>query len=184
MRHQKTLVLATCLTVLSGGAVLAENLADGQVLFTYGTDQQTVRTLDLLISMSPQGEDGYTLTVERPADGASVQDDFVREGGILPWLAALNSRQFCGVDLLFVTLRYEGPETADLPGYLLDTHVYAQQGLEHIADVPVAFEDIAPVELGADLGFPYELTQPYVVSCAQPGTVQFEPNQNADSPRE
>ena len=48
---------------------------------------------------------------------------------------------------------------------LFDTYAFRRDDLAYLGTVDVDFADIGPHAIGTDLGFRYEMPQPYVVTC-------------------
>ena len=65
-----------------------------------------------------------------------------------------------------------------------DANAFDAQTLKYLDTAGVSFENIAPNEVGTDLGWPYITPQRYLVVCAQDGdapVIRFRPNVEAEN---
>ncbi|MFV2092928.1 MAG: hypothetical protein ACC634_07580 [Hyphomicrobiales bacterium] len=83
----------------------------------------------------------------------------------MPRLVTFSNEHYCGQQVILVTMQNEGPRYADVLGYTLETHAFLSQTLEYLDTVFAPVTDIAPLESGVDIGFPYIQPQPYIVDC-------------------
>lgn len=174
-RSVKTLLVIS-LSLMAASALSAQEIAlgDGQKLFTYEWDDQRLRTHDLEAVLTFEGQDSepvYRIVLSEPAAGIRTTQTFPQEPGQLE-LAAFNRANYCGEDIIFLTVRYAPPRFADIRQFRFETHAFHAGTLLYLDSVPLAFEAIALQEIGADLGWRYIAPQPYQVRC-QTGPESF-----------
>lgn len=143
-------------------------LALGQVLLSPLGDEQRVETSEITAVVSFGGTEelqAYSIELTDRATGARSRTDFEQDPGE-PKLSAYNDAYYCGEHVFFITMRYAPPRFADGRQYRLETHAFHRASLRYLGTAFVAFEDIALLEFGVDLGFDYTQPQPYHVACS------------------
>ncbi|WP_170607399.1 hypothetical protein [Ruegeria arenilitoris] len=163
------IILTISVLFLSASALLGQDIAleDGQKLFTYGWEDQRVRTSDFEAVLSFEGQDDqptYRIELSEPVTGILTAHTFQQEPGQLE-LTAFNRVNYCGKDVIFLTVRYSPPRFADIRQFRFETHAFYVDTLLHLDSAPVAFEAIALQEIGFDIGWHYIAPQPYQVKC-------------------
>ncbi len=163
------IILTISVLHLSASALLGQDIAleDGQKLFTYGWEDQRVRTSDFEAVLSFEGQDDqptYRIEMSEPATGILTAHTFPQEPGQLE-LTAFNRVKYCGEDVIFLTVRYSPPRFADIKQFRFETLAFHADTLLHQDSAPVAFEAIALQEIGFDIGWPYTAPQSYQVRC-------------------
>jgi len=87
-------------------------------------------------------------------------------GGRMPFLKAFSMGNYCDEKIIFISLLNNPPKYADVLSYSIVTHAFHGESLQYLATAYGPREDIAPLERGVDLGFPYEMPQKFVVECS------------------
>lgn len=141
-------------------------LADGQVLFTYGWKDQRVRTSDVEIVLSFEGDGAQPrYRIELSDLQGEVRSESFEQSPGEPKISAFNTTCRCNEQIIFLTLRYPPPKYADVRAYFFETHAFHAETLGYLDTAPVAYEDIALLEVGVDPGWPQNAPQPYQVVC-------------------
>lgn len=159
-------------------SVLAHELEPGQVLYSSDFSGERIETFDLFVAMDILAENDfrrYSITLRSRETGLEAIRQFEEFGGPDPNLAAYNRGYYCDQSVVFITVEYPIPRMADILQRLFETHAFLAETLEYLDTANARFEDIAPLESGVDLGFPYEMPQRYIVECTPAtGTQSFE----------
>ena len=157
--------------VMVASGVAAHDLGIGGVLISDDFTGSKIETDSLTIVEGRKGEneDGYHLTLTSKETGLTTTTVFTMSIPTNFDLVSFDTRDFCGETILFVTLRYDIPRGADILGYSLETHAFREKTLKYLASVDGDFYDIAPLAVGVDIGFPYEMPQAFGVVCSAEG---------------
>lgn len=162
------------------GAVAAHELGIGDRYYFSDGGVQSVETDELLVSIEhadgyPDDTPHYQVSISSKLTGIQNTVAFHIEGGRMPSLNGFAARDYCGQQVILVTMSSERARYADVFGNLLDTHAFLSRTLEYLDTVFAPVTDIAPLESGVDIGFPYFMPQPYIVDCTA-GDGAFELN--------
>ncbi len=183
----KTIALITILVFASGANILfAHDIGSDGKYFFRRISGEAVETGDFLITI--EYADGYAedtphyqVVLKTKADGVTNTAAFPMEGGRIPHLTAFNEAYYCDKRFIFVTLSFPIPRYADIRQHIIYTHAFDAQTLSYLDTAFAPFERIAPHEDGADLGFPYEMPQPFRVYCSiTEGSFNFDIKSIAD----
>ena len=156
------------LFVALASGVAAHDLGIGDVLISADLAGSRIETDSLTIveGVTAQKENDYNLTLTAKETGLTTMTVFTMDIPTDIDLASFDTRSFCGETILLVTLRYDTPRGADVLSYSLETHAFREKTLGYLASVDGDFYDIAPLVVGVDIGFPYEMPQAYGVVCS------------------
>lgn len=151
--------------VLATSVALAEGLRPGDILISGYWPEGSIESNNYLLTIRGTGDVDFELTVSSRSPPLTRSYGF--ESGMPTGLefVGLNERYYCDEATLFVSLRYDIPARADIRQYLFDTYAFRRDDLVYLGTVDVDFADIGPHAIGTDLGFRYEMPQPYVVTC-------------------
>lgn len=161
--------LFVLLSATNLSAVEAHDLGLNYVLNTKDTHGSRVETAEVVIAEERVDGNDYKVTLASKQTGitlttifpAAVPGDFQ--------ITSFNTQRYCGEVSYFVTLRYDIPQSADIRQYFFETHAFRATSLKYLASVGGDFYDIAPLEAGADLGFPFKMPQAFWVVCSAEG---------------
>jgi hypothetical protein len=159
------------LFVVVASGVAAHDLGIGDVLISENLAGSRIETDSLTIvkGVTARKENDYDLTLTSKETGLSTTTVFTMNIPTDLDLVSFDTRSFCGESILLVTLRYDNPRGADILGYSLETHAFREKTLGYLASVDGDSYDIAPLAVGADIGFPYEMPQAFGVVCSAEG---------------
>ena len=163
-------LIAVLAVVLSARHLPAHELGSGDRYFSRGLDTDTVETDELLTSIEyakgyPEDTPHYQVVLKSKVTGIERSVPFQMSGGRMPFLKAFNMGNYCDEKMIFISLLNDPPKYADVLSYLIHPHAFHGESLQYLATAYGPFEDIAPLERGVDLGFPYEMPQRYIVEC-------------------
>lgn len=159
------------LFVVVASGVAAHDLGIGDVLISADLAGSRIETDSLTIAegVTAQKENDYDLTLTSKDTGLTTTTVFTMDIPTDIDLASFDTQSFCGETILLVTLRYDIPRGADILSYSLETHAFREKTLGYLASVDGDSYDIAPLAVGVDIGFPYEMPQAFGVVCSAEG---------------
>jgi hypothetical protein len=172
--------IAVLAVALSARNLSAHEIGIGDLFFTLGAGIESVETDALLISIEyakgyPEDTPHYQVVLKSKVTGIERSVPFQMSGGRMPFLKAFNMGNYCDEKIIFISLLNDPPKYADVLSYLIHTHAFHGESLQYLATAYGPREDIAPLERGVDIGFPYEMPQRYIVECTPAtGTQSFE----------
>lgn len=140
----------------------------GQTLISRTLTGETVETAELLIEIATDPDnfrEAYQVKLLSLETGRSKIHRFFQQGGRTPTFVELNAGHICGASVVLLTLRYDIPHSADILQRLHETHAFRRDTLEHVDTASASYENIAPLEDGVDLGYPYTMPQSYGIRC-------------------
>ena len=126
------------------------------------------------LSLAQDGA-AYRIALTDRASGRRVEDVFPAAAPTPPDITGWEETRRCGERVYFLTVRHPPPAGADIRAWLFETLAFQAETLAPLGAVPAPFEDIAPHGPEADLGFAFELPQPYQMVCdAERGALHIE----------
>lgn len=169
MKHVRWLLVFVFVVVAN--SVAAHDLGVGDILISNNLAGSKIETDSLTIveGVTAQKENEYHLTLTSKNTGLTTTTVFTMGIPTDIDLASFETRNFCGEAILLITLRYDAPRGADILGYSLETHAFREKTLGYLASVDGDYYDIAPLAVGVDIGFPYEMPQAFGVVCSAEG---------------
>lgn len=169
MKHLRWLLVF--LFVVVANSVAAHDLGVGDILISNNLAGSKIETDSLTIVEGGKGEkeNDYHLTLTSKETGRTTTTVFTKGIPTDINLAFFDTRDLCGETILLITLRYDNPRGADILGYSLETHAFLEKTLGYLGSVDGNAYDIAPLALGVDIGFPYEMPQAFGVVCSAAG---------------
>lgn len=173
-------LIAVLAVALNARSLFAHEIGIGDLYFTLGAGIESVETDALLVSIEyakgyPADTPHYQVVLKSKVTGIERSVPFPMDGGRMPYLTAFKKGYYCDETVIFISLLSDRPRYADILSYLIDTHAFHGESLQYLATAYGPREDIAPLERGVDLGFPYEMPQRYIVECTPAtGTQSFE----------
>jgi hypothetical protein len=143
----------------------AHDLGIGDVLISPYGNNDSIETDDLLITKEYAEADFYRITIRSKSSRFVNSTRFQMDGGREPHFRAFHERDYCARAIIFITLHASGPRYAEGITGMFYTYAFLADTFEFLADFPSPFEEIAPLEDGADIGMPYFMPQRYLVVC-------------------
>lgn len=168
-------------------SVFAHELEPDQVLFSRDFSGERIETSHFSVTMKILGGDDpprYSILLRSRETGRNALHLFEQGGGPEPHLDAYNRAYYCDQSVVFITVQYPIPPMADIRQHRFETHAFLGQTLEYLDTAYASLENIAPHEVGVDLGWPYITPQRYLVVCAQDGdapAIRFHLNEEAEN---
>jgi hypothetical protein len=157
--------LSIVLIATFSGNSFAHELGFGYIIFSNNGGEQLIETDDLLISKTYFSDEHYQIRFESKENGRVRTSIFEEEGGINPSFSAIEQRYYCGKDVVFLTVRQLPPKFSGSFSYSNQTLAFREDTFEFLSSVFGVFQDIAPLESGVEIDFPFVMRERYLVEC-------------------